>query len=160
MCAVKSSSSVLFLMKNIWKSCVKSKVSFFAWETSWGKVLTFNQVKKRGQVLANRCYFCQAEKKSIDHLLLHYGKTRALWEMFFTLFGVSWVFLSSVKETLLGWNGFFMGKRHKIVWKAGPLCIFWTIWKTRNRISFEDEVLSIQRLKTSFLNFDRRLNYL
>ena len=160
MCAVKSSSSVLVLMKNIWKSCVKSKVSFFAWETSWGKVLTFNQVKKRGQVLANRCYFCQAEKKSIDHLLLHYGKTRASWEMFFTLFGVSWVFLSSVKETLLGWNGFFMGKRHKIVWKAGPLCIFWTIWKTRNRISFEDEVLSIQRLKTSFLNFDRRLNYL
>ena len=69
----------------------------------------------------------------------------------FTLFGVSWVFPSSVRETLLGWNGFLMGKRRKIVWRASPLCIFWKIWKTRNKITFEDEVLSIQRLKTSFI---------
>ena len=59
---------------------------------------------------------------------------------------------SSVRETLLGWTGSFVGKKHKIVWRAGPLCIFWTVWKTRNRIAFEDEVLSFQRLKNSFLN--------
>ena len=79
-------------------------------------------------------------------------KRGAVWELLFTLFGVSWVFPSTVRETLLGWNGLFVGKRRKIVWRAGPLCIFWTIWKTRNRIAFDDEVLSIQRLKTSFLN--------
>ena len=62
------------------------------------------------------------------------------------------MFPSSVRETLLGWNGLFVGKRRKIVWRAGPLCIFWTVWKTTNRIAFDDEVLSIQRLKTSFLN--------
>ena len=59
---------------------------------------------------------------------------------------------SSVRETLLGWNEFLVGKRRKIVWRAGPLCIFWTVWKTRNRIAFEDEVLSTQRLKPSSLN--------
>ena len=57
------------------------------------------------------------------------------------------MFLSSVRETLLGWNGFF-----KLVWRAGPVCIFWIVWKTKNKIAFKDEVLSIQRLKTSFLN--------
>ena len=150
--ALELGSSVLFPMKNIWKSCVQPKVSFFTWEASWGKVLTLDQVKKRGQALANRCYFCQAEEESIDHhLLLHCEKTRVLWEMPFTLFGVSWVFPSSVRETLLGWNGFLMGKSCKIVWRASPLCIFWKIWKTRNKITFEDEVLSIQRLKTSFI---------
>ena len=151
--ALELGSSVLFPMKNIWKSCVQPKVSFFTWEASWGKVLTLDQVKKRGQALANRCYFCQAEEESIDHyLLLHCEKTRVLWEMPFTLFVVSWVFPSSVRETLLGWNGFLMGKSCKIVWRASPLCIFWKIWKTRNKITFEDEVLSIQRLKTSFIN--------
>ena len=144
-------SLVLFPMKNIWKSCVQPKVSFFAWEASWGKVLTLNQVKKMGWALASRCYFCQAEEEFIDHLLLHCEKIRALWEMLLTLFGVSWVFLSSVRETLLGWIGFFVGKKHKTVWRAGPLCIFWTVWKTRN-ITFEDEMLSIQRLETFFLN--------
>ena len=38
------------------------------------------------------------------------------------------------------------------IWRAGSLCIFWTVWKTINRIAFEDEVLSIQMMKTYFLN--------
>ena len=29
---------------------------------------------------------------------------------------------------------------------------FWTIWKARNGVAFKDEVLSIQHLKTSFVN--------
>ena len=32
-----------------------------------------------------------------------------------------------------------------------PLCLFWTIWKERNRRSFENVELSVQRLKSLFL---------
>ena len=32
---------------------------------------------------------------------------------FFSLSGVSWVLLYLVKETLLGWHGYFMGKVRK-----------------------------------------------
>ena len=92
-------------------------------------------------------------KESIDHILLHCVKTRALWEMLFTLFGVSWVLPFSVRATLLGWNGTFVGKKHKKLWKASPFCISWTIWKARNKIAFEDNVLSIQGPKGSFVCF-------
>ena len=44
-----------------------------------------------------------------------------------------------------------MGKKRKTMWQAGPLCLFWAIWKARNRIALEDSVLSIQRLKASFV---------
>ena len=37
------------------------------------------------------------------------------------------------------------------MWKVGPLGLFWAIWKVRNKIVFEDSVLSIQRLKASFV---------
>ena len=74
-----------------------------------------------------------------------------MWKLFFTLFAVSWVIPSSVRETLLGWNGSFVGKKHRTVWKKGPLCLFWSVWKARNKIVFEDGVLSIQRLKASFI---------
>ena len=87
----------------------------------------------------------------MDHLLFHCVKTRALWEMFFSLFRVLWVVLSSVRETLLSWNGSFVGKKCKKVWRMGPFCIFWTVWKARNIHTFEDDVLSIQRLKGSFV---------
>ena len=52
------------------------------------KVQTLDQVQKRGWALANRCYLCQAHEESIDHLLFHCKKTRDVWRLFFTLFGV------------------------------------------------------------------------
>ena len=34
---------------------------------------------------------------------------------------------------------------------ATPLCLFWSIWRERNKIAFDDERCSVHRLKTSFV---------
>ena len=125
--ALEPVSTGCFPMKIICNSSVQPKVSFFAWEASWGKVLTLDQVQKRGWALANRCYLCQAHEESINHLLLHCEKKREVWKLFFTLFGVYWVFPSSVRETLLGWKWSFVGKKRRATWNAGSLCLFWSI---------------------------------
>ena len=101
--------------------------------------------------MANRCFICLSEAKTIDHLLLHYAKTWVLWSLLFSLFGVSWILSCSMKETLLGWHGSFVGKARKNAWQVAPLCIFWTMWTERNLIAFDNEELSIQRLKNSFV---------
>ena len=78
-------------------------------------------------------------------------KTRVLWNLLFSLFGISWTLQGTMKTTLLGWNGGFVGKRRKKAWQMAPLCIFWSVWKERNRLAFGDEDLSLQRLKYSFV---------
>ena len=128
-----------------------TKVGFFAWEAFWSKVLTLDQLKKRGRCLANRCFLCGEEEESIDHILIQCSKARVLWELLFTLFGVSWVLPYSVRDTLCGWSGFNMGKKRIKVWKAAPSCIFWAVWKERNRIAFDNEELSLNRLKNTFV---------
>ena len=45
-----------------------------------------------------------------------------------------------------------MGKKHKKIWLAAPLCLFWTLWRERNRVVFENEVSSAQRTKATFLS--------
>ena len=55
------------------------------------------------------------------------------------IFGVLWVLPSSVKEILLRWHDTFVGKK----WIK--------VWKEINRIAFENEELSIQRMKYSFI---------
>ena len=75
---LESGGSSMFPRERIWKVRVPPKVALFAWEASWGKVLTLEQLQTRGFSLANRCFLCLSEAKSVDHLLLHCDKTRVL----------------------------------------------------------------------------------
>ena len=63
-------------------------ISFFAWEVWWGKILTIEQLKKRGRRLTSRCLLCGKDEESLDHLLLHCPKVYNLWPLIFMIFGV------------------------------------------------------------------------
>ena len=80
---------------------MQSRVVFFVWEATWRKVLTLDHIQRRGWSLANRCFLCLKEEESVDHVLFHCDRTRVLRHLLFSLFGVSWVLLSSVREALL-----------------------------------------------------------
>ena len=60
----------------------------------------------------------------MGHLLLGCSKTRVLWDLLFSLFRVSWILSTTVKDSLLGWMCSFLVKEKRRVWNAGPLCIF------------------------------------
>ena len=72
-----------------------------------------------------------------------------LWELLLAIVGVKWVFPLSVRETLLSWGGSLVGKKRKNPWMATPLSIFWSIWRERNYIAFENKDFSTQRMKAS-----------
>ena len=130
---------------------VPLKVGFFAWEASWGKVLTLDQLKKRGRSLANICYLCEEEEETLNHLLVHCSKARMLWDLILAIVGFGWVFPFSVRQVLLAWQGTKVGKKRKKVWRAMPLFLFWAVWCERNRVVFDNETFSIYRLKNSFI---------
>ena len=60
----------------------------------------------------------------IDHILIHCDKTRVVWHLLFSLFGVSWVLPSSERELLLSWHRSSVGRKRKKVWQAAPLYPF------------------------------------
>ena len=45
-----------------------------------------------------------------------------------------------------------MGKKRKKIWVAAPLCLFWTLWRARNRVVFDNEVTNAQKIKSNFLS--------
>jgi hypothetical protein len=49
-------------------------------------------------MVVNRCWLCELDGELVDHLLLHCGAVRALWNAFFDRFGLCWVMPCSVKE--------------------------------------------------------------
>ena len=145
------SCAISFPSNIIWSPYVPTNVSFFAWEASWEKVLTQDQLKRRGWILANICCLCCVEEETINHILVHCFKTKILWDLVFSLFGVNWVLPFTMRDTLLSWYVSFKDKKHRKVSRVVPLCLFWTVWKERNKIVFNNEALSTQRLKNSFV---------
>ena len=102
---------------------MEPKICFFTWEATCGKILMLDQLKRRGLTFANRCFLCKRWGETVDHLLLHCAKT-SVWELLFSLFGVSWVIPTSVPDTPLGWRGSFVAKDWRRAWTAGPVVPF------------------------------------
>ncbi|RVW44756.1 putative ribonuclease H protein [Vitis vinifera] len=82
----------------IWVENVPSKLAFFAWEATWGRILTIDRLQKRGWQIPNRCYLCGSDEENANHLLIHCTVASVLWGMVLSLFGAQWVFSETVKE--------------------------------------------------------------
>ena len=81
-----------FPSKSIWVTRVPTKVAFFAWEATWGNVLTLDRLQRRGVQLPNCCFLCGCEEESVNHILIHCIVVRALWDIVLRLVDVKWVF--------------------------------------------------------------------
>ena len=139
------------LIKMLWNPNVPSKVSFFAWEVWCGKILTTDQLRRRGFPLASRCFFCNRDEEVLKHILLHCSKIWGLWTTLFSIQGGEWVCPSSMLEFFLGWINLSTRKEDKKFWRMVALCLLWAIWKETNIIVFEDVQFSLVRLKSFFL---------
>ena len=84
-------------------------------------MLTLDQLKRRGIPLVNRCFLCEEDEETIDHLLIHCSRARMLWDLFLAITEVKWVFPRSVRQLLFAWQSASIGKKRKRIWMAAPL---------------------------------------
>ena len=77
-----------FPWEGIWCAKVPKWGSFFLWTATNDGILTIDNLVKRGRFLVNRCCLCYCDGESVDHLLLHYKFSHALWCEAFTVFGI------------------------------------------------------------------------
>ncbi|KAJ9677624.1 hypothetical protein PVL29_022550 [Vitis rotundifolia] len=148
--SLKEDNSPLFPAKEVWGSYAPLRTRFFAWEAVWGKISTIDMLMRRGWSMVNRCILCKEDEESANHILIHCGKTRELWTLLLSSFGVVWVFPDSVRNMLLEWKIKGLGKKRSVVWIMAPICLFWCIWGERNRRTFQEEELPATSLRNIF----------
>uniref|UniRef100_A0A2N9HQT2 Reverse transcriptase domain-containing protein n=1 Tax=Fagus sylvatica TaxID=28930 RepID=A0A2N9HQT2_FAGSY len=135
--ALQAPTRMHFPWKIIWGVKAPRRISFFTWTAARGKILTCDNLMRRGHVLAGWCCMCKNQWETGDHLLLHCEIASALWSYVFTMFGVQWVLPAKVLDLLFGWHNWF-GRRSSAIWNLAPLCVMWSLWQERNRRIFED----------------------
>jgi len=60
-----------FPIKAIWTSKAPTKVCFFAWAATKGKIPTADATKRRYFNGPSRCSMCLKDEETVDHLLIH-----------------------------------------------------------------------------------------
>lgn len=100
-----------FLMRQIWKAKVTPRVAFSAWEVCRECILTIDKLKTRGLAIPNRCYMCMQDEESCNHILLRCPVAFGLWSLIYSLVGISWVMMGSIREELWAWEDMYLENR-------------------------------------------------
>uniref|UniRef100_A0A2N9HQY3 DNA topoisomerase (ATP-hydrolyzing) n=1 Tax=Fagus sylvatica TaxID=28930 RepID=A0A2N9HQY3_FAGSY len=147
--ALQAPRVVAFPWKIIWGVKSPRRVAFFMWTVAWDRILTYDNLRKRGLVLAGWCCMCKGDDESVDHLFIHCWAARRLWSSVFRAVGIDWVLPNRVLDLLFGWWNWF-GKKISSVWNLIPSCLMWTIWRERNNRTFENKELAMDKLLEFF----------
>ncbi|OVA15095.1 Reverse transcriptase zinc-binding domain [Macleaya cordata] len=126
----------------IWNKHIPLKVNFFVWTAYHNRILTIDNLKKRGFILPNCCYLCGRNEETVAHIMLHCSFTSKVWNLLLPRTGWTWVPPPSVAALSFSWS--FKGPRGpgKDIWPFIPPALFWSIWLERNRRAFNNKELS------------------
>uniref|UniRef100_A0A2N9ED53 Reverse transcriptase domain-containing protein n=1 Tax=Fagus sylvatica TaxID=28930 RepID=A0A2N9ED53_FAGSY len=137
-CSLSPHSPIMFPWKLIWKVKVPPRIAFFSWTSALGKVLTIDNLRKRGLIIQEWCCMYKRSREDVDHLFLHCSVAMELWSLVFGLFGVQWVMPRFVMDIFCSWMGNRGRHSSILIWKMIPHCLVWCIWRERNSRHFED----------------------
>lgn len=142
-------TGISFPAAQIWTPLVPPKVAFLSWTAAWGKCLTIDILQSKGFSLSNWCVLCKAELESIDHLFLHCKASTELWTSCLAIFGMHWVQSATVRQVLASWRCRSTNNRGRDGWRTVPHAIFWSLWRERNKRTFEDLESTAEQLKNT-----------
>ena len=113
------------------------RIVVFGWLVLRGRILTMDNLKRRGKILVNACPMCLKDEETIGHLLLRCNNAVKIWNTVINWFGCSWVFPKHVQVLFMAWKSPIGSQKGKEMWKLTFLAVIWHIWKERNARCFE-----------------------
>lgn len=125
-------------------------MDFFTWTIVLGKILTIDNLRRRGFILVNWCCL-----EAVNNLLLQFEYTSDLLHLVLNMFRVLWAMLSNILELLHCWKTQGRGHFKEAIYNVipgflGSLC---GVFGERNQLFFEDCESNLLCLKPSFLRY-------
>lgn len=136
-----------FPSERIWKTGqVPPKVGFFLWTIIRGRVLTTENLKKRGWHIVSRCSFCLAAEESVEHLFVSFHVIQSLWRYFSDSFGVDFQSVPHLKGRLAIKPRLNLSRVGRMYWDTCIHAISWGVWLERNRRIFYGKLRSLNQM--------------
>lgn len=127
-----------------------SKIQIFCWHRKNNKILTKDNLLKRGWTGDSTCVFCGGEE-TVNHLLLTWDYSREILKSALTLFNVH-----NLPETFFDlwadWRISMLTGVKRLAWDMLGMIICWKIWTERNNRIFCSKHISTAGLTIAISN--------
>lgn len=80
------SSNVMNSWQQLWSHQGWMKIKLFMWLVHHKKILTWDNITKKGVIGPSRCQLCEAQEETMEHILNSCTFTTWLWDSFATFF--------------------------------------------------------------------------
>lgn len=125
-----------FPQKFLWKVKVPAKIKVCLWLVNRKSILTRDSLLKRGWQGEKTCVFC-GKDESVNHFLFTCSVASLMWSLLQCTFGLRKT-PASIEECLGTWIKSFLKEDKKLV-LVGISALFWTLWKCRNGVIFDNK---------------------
>lgn len=135
-----------YCWKKVWNPQLIPKINFFWWASIHGKILTIDNLFKRGFQFPNWCTLCNSEEETISHLFIHYQYSTQVWQNVLQKLNIHWVFYSNIHQFVLNWRCPSKHPLIKKLWQLIPPHICWCLWKESNNKIFREKENGVDSL--------------
>lgn len=133
----------------IWRSANWLKVSTFLWLLCHNRILTWDNLRKRGFSGPSICLMCMKEEETAIHLMQTCQTGRKLWEKAVFRCQKEGRVQGDIKATLCKWEQPpFQSNLLNAFWQLIPGLLMWNIWKERNSRIFKNQSLPLVQIWT------------
>jgi hypothetical protein len=131
------------MWNKIWNNDNLPKINMFCWTLGHGKILTGDQLQKRGYRGPHWCIFCKQEAETSSHIFLDCPFARVVWSSVLGSLLPQTNLPVSITNLFSRWQSSYRGslvlkQSFKVVFLALPKFTTWKIWLARNRAIFLD----------------------
>jgi hypothetical protein len=134
----------------IWKAKTEPKCRFFAWLLLHRKILTADNLEKRGWPNDPLCKSCNATPESLTHLCKECTPILIeVWDRLLSWFRLSDLPPSTAASSILGWwkkSRVKVEKKQRSKFDGLMIYFWWNIWKKRNRRTFNQEIKTVDEV--------------
>lgn len=112
-----TSSGTATVNPKIWSSKAPQRPISFVWTAALGKILTQDNLEKRGRIMASACPLCLQVSEESNHLLLHCPSSSKVWCLVLDQFSVSWIMPPSIAQLSFSWDIASVSSKCSSLWQ-------------------------------------------
>ena len=121
-----------------WIPRLTPKINIFFWLLLQDKILTLDNLAKRGQTIPNRCNLYKHDLETVNHLFIHCPYSSKVWNQLTTDLGFNWCPLACIQDFFYQWRSHHQVLNSQLMSSWIFPHFWWGIWKERKNRIFRD----------------------